>query len=162
MVTPTKLIFGVRVSQATKLDVDGGPHGKPLPLWLTTRDRGEATDVACEQGTWTVELSQGDHMVRILAPAPDDWFDGVLRFTVAPEAAIVFYGPPRPRAEYALLAWRATEGTTGGLYGSDPKDPWPPPLDTVIAPFEDAQWLTETLRDARKDIAITRGSPDGL
>ena len=158
---PTKLIFGIRASKATQLVISGGPAGKALPLRLTTRDGGD-TSVPCDNGTWTVPIAQGDHIVRIETPNESDWFEGILQFTVAPQAAIVFHGPERPESEHVTTAWSATQGTTGGPLGNDPKDPWPPPELNAVVTLDDPQWLTDTLHEARQNIAIVKQAPGGV
>jgi hypothetical protein len=146
MATPTKLIFGLRTPQPTQLVVTSEPKVETLPLLLTSRNS-EEISVRCDRGTWTVDLAEGDHLVRI-----EGEFEGSLQFTVTPKAAIVVYQPESPSGEY-VKAWWATQGTTGGLSGNDPKDPWPPPM------LDASEWLTEALRVARGNIAITREGP---
>src|SRR4051812_9341052 len=114
MAIPTKLIFGIRTSQATKLVVTGGPTSTTLPLLITTRDTPTETSVPCTQGGWTADLMKGDHMVRIEISNENDWFEGMLKFAVSPGAAIVWYGPKGETSELAIDSWSAMEGTTGG------------------------------------------------
>ena len=144
-----RLIFGIRTSQATKLVVSGGPASTGLPVLITTRDPLTETSVPCEQGSWTADLRQGDHIVRIEIPNENDWFDDKLYFSVNPGATIVSLWPQEASAP-EINVWLALEG------GSDPKDPWPPPLVAARVTLDDAQWLTDALRKIRMQIDVTR------
>ena len=153
MANLTRLIFGIRTSQTTELVVTGGPASTTLPLWITTRDGPGKISVLREQGTWTAHLPQGDHVVRIEAPKPDDWFEEHLNFTVSRGAVIV----STPKAQPDLLVYWSVMAEEGG--GSDPKDPWPPPRQTTQLTLDDDQWFTDTLHAARANVAIIRSAP---
>jgi hypothetical protein len=156
---PTKLIFGIRTSQATRLIVSDGPTSTPVPLLVTTRDKPGQACIPCEGGVWTVDLPLGDHVVSIEISNEDDWFDETLRFSVNPSASIVSLGPQGAIPVPSIASWSVMEGSTNEGGGSNPKDPWPPPGVASLFTLNDNQWLTDTLRSKREQILLFRDGP---
>lgn len=127
---PTKIIFGLRLSAPAVLVVTGSPKD-PAPALRVLHGAGDAlVPYAAANKGWQTKLEEGDHLVRIDCDDAQD-FDGGLAVTLqGPPAIFISQSPDRK-----LVAWTATGA------GSDPKDPWPPPVaatETTAAWFKDA------------------------
>ena len=147
----TRLIFGIRTSGDVSLSVTAdGPLPPQAPdLRIKTSEQDIA--IRCNNSAWVVTLGAGDHIAYMPAQG-DSWFSARLTFSLSAPATIISYtGTTR-----VLRTWTATAGAT-----SDPKDPWPPPLDSNvdIASLADSTWLSSTLTTMKAQVAIERSDP---
>ena len=150
MATQTKLIFGIRTSEPVSLTLtaDAPLSRKPPDLLIKTSKQEIA--IPYSNNAWVTTLDAGDHIAYMPAPG-DSWFETPLTFTLSTPATIVSC----KGAAKEPLAWTATVGTA-----SDPKDPWPPPLDSNDpAPLANPAWLGSTLTTMKSQVSLDRSAP---
>lgn len=139
----TKLIFGLRAPQATQLVITNEQR-EMLAISLTSRN-GETISTRCDGEPWTVDLAQGDYLVRVEGERSEK-----LWFKVTPKAGIFSY---KDLESTAITARWQLAGA------GDPKNPWPPPEGEDFA-LDDAQWLTSELQKVRPSTTtVTREGP---
>jgi hypothetical protein len=136
-----KAIFGIRVSERTRLDLRCNRVG-PLPdLVVQSEGAGRDRLIGFSDGGWTTQLEPGDHVLRIEV-TDATWFSEDIALTLDRTSVLVVRRPDEPNPALAIVAWEATSSVIGGRPGGDPKDPWPPPASPLVASSE---WLIDAL-----------------
>jgi hypothetical protein len=169
-----RLVFGVQIldEKTTRLVVSGALGLSPMPPLTGVRRSDSATfSESCSSNTWTVDLDQGDYIVRIEASS---WTEAVLTIEAQLDTGqlaprFVYWGNLPESNTEGLAGWIETSATVDPPDTStigNPKDPCPPPPPpnkrSSVSPSAAVTWFSNTL-DPLWDQASTdqRGGAPG-
>ena len=149
---PTVIIFGLDVSGNLSLSIEGpylDPPGGTLPPMSVTTG-GSTSQYAAKDGRWQVDLSSGQHLVRIEEGADEVRGSAVATITPAASGGTGVFVSHAQAGDNPppFVGWTATAA------GSDPKDPWPPPGASI--PGYATAWIETAYGAQPKATARTR------
>lgn len=134
MTTSTRLMFGIRTSEAVSLTITAEGQLPPQPPALRIKTGEQDLEIQCSNNAWVVALGAGEHIAYMPAPG-DRWFEGQLTFTLSAPVTIVSY---KDATRAQLVSWIDNSGIL-----KDSKNPWPPPREgnADLAPPAPSTWL---------------------